>query len=250
MKWIKRIAITIGAIITIAWLSLWIVNDPLPEGPQGQEADALAYKMLEAINHQAWDSTDVIRWSFGGRSFNEHVWDKKRHYAKVSWSDKTVWFDIDKQIGRVEINGEEVVDKEEQQRLITQAWHIRNNDAFWLNPVSKVFDSGTERRLITLKNGEKALLVSYTSGGSTPGDSYLWLLDEQGLPYEWRLWVGIIPIKGFRFSWENWITSETGVKIAVFHKSKLLNVQLENVQMGFSIQNVLEVDEFSFLEQL
>ena len=43
-----------------------------------------------------------------------------------------------------------------------------NNDTFWLVAPYKVFDVGVERRLVRVNDNENALLVTYTSGGSTP----------------------------------------------------------------------------------
>ena len=42
--------------------------------------------------------------------------------------------------------------------------------------------------------------TSYSSSsGVTPGDSYLWVLDDK-LPTAWRLWVSVVPIPG----WTSW----------------------------------------------
>lgn len=51
----------------------------------------------------------------------------------------------------------------------------------------KVFDKGVERTLIKTKNNKDVLLVTYTSGGSTPGDSYLWLLDDNEKPNAFKI---------------------------------------------------------------
>jgi hypothetical protein len=38
----------------------------------------------------------------------------------------------------------------------------------------------------------QALLITYASG-STPGDSYMWFVDQNYRPKAWRMW-GIIPV--------------------------------------------------------
>ncbi len=53
-----------------------------------------------------------------------------------------------------------------------------------------------ERRLVKTKTNKDALLVTYTSGGTTPGDSYLWHLDASGKPESYQMWVSILPIGG------------------------------------------------------
>ncbi|MEL6864257.1 MAG: hypothetical protein AAFP19_07560, partial [Bacteroidota bacterium] len=82
---------------------------------------------------------------------------------------------------------------------------------------------------------QEGLLVSYSSGGVTPGDSYLWILDESGQPVAWKMWVSIIPIGGLEFSWEDWMELPTGAKIATMHKSSLLDLDMSNIKAGHSL---------------
>src|SRR5690606_35178979 len=89
-----------------------------------------------------------------------------------------------------------VIDSDLSKELIAKAIKYFNNDTFWLIAPYKVFDRGTERRLVNLENNQKALLVTYTSGGTTPGDSYLWHFDKNGKPTSFQMWVDILPIDG------------------------------------------------------
>jgi hypothetical protein len=52
----------------------------------------------------------------------------------------------------------------------------------------KLRDPGTSRSIV-MQDEKEALMVTYTSG-STPGDSYVWILDEN-IP-AWRMWVSIV----------------------------------------------------------
>ncbi|MEZ4952350.1 MAG: hypothetical protein R2825_02080 [Saprospiraceae bacterium] len=36
--------------------------------------------------------------------------------------------------------------------------------------------------------------MQYKTGGVTPSDSYVWLLDENGQPTAWKMWVSITSI--------------------------------------------------------
>ena len=94
----------------------------------------------------------------------------------------------------------------------------------------KVFDKGVERRLVTTETNEGALLVTYTSGGSTPGDSYLWHLDKDGKPKSFQMWVDILPIDGLEATWENWTTTDTGALLPTFHKFLIFGLELEDIK--------------------
>ena len=100
----------------------------------------------------------------------------------------------------------------------------------------KLRDPGTTRSIV-LQDNQETLLVTYTSGGSTPGDSYLWFVDQNYIPKAWKMWVGIIPVGGIETSWDEWQTFTNGVKIATNHKG-LVDLKLENVKTGQSIEEI------------
>ena len=70
--------------------------------------------------------------------------------------------------------------------IINKAWNIFNNDSFWLVAPHKLFENGVLRSIQKV-DGKDALLVKYTTGGSTPGDSYLWTLDSNYIPKSYNL---------------------------------------------------------------
>jgi hypothetical protein len=45
-----------------------------------------------------------------------------------------------------------------------------------------------------MQDNQEALMITYASGGSTPGDSYVWFVDQNYMPKAWRMWVSIIPV--------------------------------------------------------
>jgi hypothetical protein len=209
----------LAAILILGVLGLIVLgyslNDPRPQGQPGPDADALARSMEAAVNKEAWDRTGAVRWSF----FEQHhyVWDRERDLVELRWGDSRALFRTADQTGRIWSAGTEQTGEDAKEAL-GAAYAYWINDSFWLNPVVKFFDPGVERSLVKLDDGRDALLVSYASGGVTPGDAYLWIPDDDGLPVAWRMWVQIIPIGGIETSWEGWNELSTGAKVATQHE--------------------------------
>lgn len=214
----------------------WSKSNPIPEGGQtGPEADALAAKMLKAINHQAWQETGAVQWTFARG--HKHLWDRHRQYARVQWDGQDVLIDLASKKGVVKSQGKQLEGQAAKPHL-EKAWALWANDSFWLNPVSKVMDKGVTRRLVKDDQGKDALLVTYASGGVTPGDSYLWLLDNNHRPRAWRMWVSIIPIGGLEFSFDDWHQFETGVMLAPNHQG-VISIDLKDIKTALTLGALL-----------
>jgi len=249
MKWLKRIFFFILIILVIGVVAFFIANESRPTGTNGKAADVLATKMQQATNLEAWKNTGAIRFTFSGLgSSRTTLWDKKRHYAWVKWKEYEAWVNINQRKGIVKKNGQTITG-EEGQKLVIKAWKIWVNDSFWLNPIAKAFDPGTTRSLVDMGDGQQGLLVSYNSGGATPGDAYLWLLDKNNLPTHWKLWVSIIPLGGVKFSWENWKTLSTGAKVSTAHKG-LISIKVTDIKAGKDLLEITDnQDIFAALEK-
>lgn len=210
----------LGAILILGVLALaavaYFAHEPRPRGKPGLQADALARSMETAVRKDDWDQTRFVRWSF----FDKHhyVWDKERGLVELLWGETRALFRTADQSGRVWSKGTEQTGQDRDRALRT-AYSYWINDSFWLNPVVKLFDPGVERGLVQLDDGREALLVTYTSGGVTPGDGYLWIPGPDGLPQAWRMWVRIIPIGGLEATWEGWVELSTGAKISTQHEA-------------------------------
>jgi hypothetical protein len=199
----------------VGWLVCTLVGALMlhrsrPAGERGPEAEALARRMIGAVDGDAWARTGAVRWTFAGQ--NAHLWDRRRGLARVRTGDVEVLLRAGQPVGRAWRAGARVTGEDER-RLVRKAHEAWINDSFWLNAVVKAFDPGTERARV----GD-ALLVSYASGGSTPGDAYLWELDAQGRPVSWSMWVSILPIGGVRATWEGWVRLSTGAWISTEHR--------------------------------
>lgn len=223
-KVFKVIGYILLVLIVLGITAFCIFNEKMPVGQSGEKAEALTAKMLQAVNKSAWDSTAIIGWAYHGP--HVYLWDKKRNFAQVKWGDNLALINIATATGKVFEHQVAVTDAEKANKLIKDAYKYFINDAFWLNPVVKVFDEGTSRSIVTLADGREGLMVSYKSGGVTPGDTYVWILDENGVPTAWKLWVKVIPIGGVEFTWEDWTTLPTGAKVATMHKGKTIGIAI------------------------
>ena len=203
-------------------------NEDLPTGIQGENADVLAYNMLEALDYEAYKNTNIIEWTFKKR--HHYVWKKHKNTCEVNWKEYKVHLDLNTiSNSKVYIHGF-IIESELADELIEKALNYFNNDSFWLVAPYKVFDKGVERRLVKTDTNDDALLVTYTTGGSTPGDSYLWLLDDSKKPKAFKMWTSILPIGGLEASWSDWTKTETGAQLPTFHKLLVIGLEIEDIE--------------------
>jgi len=235
-KFLKYLFGILLLLIVLAVIYLrFVVHESAPETVQGQDATAKAEQMLAAVNKPAWDQLKYVSWSFRGE--HDYVWDRVNNDAIVKWGDNEVHLDPDEITGKV-FKGDQEVAVEESNDAIQTAWSYWCNDMFWLSAPFKLKDPGVNLSIAKDGDGQEGLLVQYSSGGVTPGDSYLWYTDENGLPTGYKMWADIIPIGGVYTSWEKWETVEGGAKIATFHKGGPLEIPITNLKAGDSWQDL------------
>lgn len=236
----KKILKIIGGIIvffTLPTLLLFLFmylkyNEALPQGTAGAQADALATKMLDALDDEAYQATNYIEFTFKNR--HHYEWDKANNTCAVCWKSFRIELDLAHRNNSRVFVADQKYDGKEKQDYIKKATDYFNNDTFWLVAPYKVFDNGVERRLVKTEDHKDALLVTYTSGGSTPGDSYLWHLNEKGMPQSFQMWVDILPIDGLEASWNDWTVTETGAKLPTFHKFLFLGLEIGDLKTDSS----------------
>ena len=216
----KIFGIILAILVLVVAFFYYKNNEVLPKGIVGKEADVLARKMLSSLNTEAYEQTEHIAWSFRGT--HHYEWDKAANKVKVAWDDTVVFLDTKTPSNSKVLAAKEATDS---MRLIQTAFDYFNNDSFWLVAPYKVFDEGVTRSVVK-HEGKDALLVTYTSGGSTPGDSYLWILDATGRPKSYKMWVGIIPVGGIEASWDAWTTTSTGAVLPTHHNIELFGMKL------------------------
>jgi hypothetical protein len=219
-KFFKFLGVILLLIVLSGVIYYFANNEALPEGKKGKDADALAIKMFNAINHEAFENTEVLEWSF--RNTNFYKWNKEENIVEVSWDINRVVLHTKKPNNSEVFINDKKVDNPE---ILQKATDFFNNDSFWLTAHYKIFDAGTERSIVNYE-GNEALLITYTSGGSTPGDSYLWILDENYVPTSYKMWTSIIPIGGVSATWSNWKNTESGIKLPTKHTLSIFGMQL------------------------
>jgi hypothetical protein len=237
---LRRIGLVIGALVLLlvvcAGCASLLLSKPLPDGETGPPADALAHSIETAIAKDAWEQTGAVAWTFAGR--HRHLWDRKRMLARVSWGENDVLLNLTTQQG---IARQKSVPQsgDKQTKLLKKAYAAWINDSFWLNPLVKLFDDGVARKKIAMPDGGSALLITYSGGGLTPGDSYLWLLGPDGRPRAWQMWVSIIPIKGIKIGWEGWTQLSTGAWVSTEHKTPIVTLRLTDVSAASTLADLM-----------
>ncbi len=207
------LGVLVGVVAACAVAGL-VLDEPPPAGAPGPRAEALADRMLASVNAAAWAETGAVRFTFLGR--HAYLWDRTREVVEVREGDLRVLLRLSDRSGIVEEGGRRV-EGARARELRERAYAHFINDSYWLNPVVKIRDPGVRRGYVALEGGAEGLLVTYTRGGLTPGDSYLWEVGADGLPRRWRMYVSVIPIRGLGNTWDGWTTLATGARISTVH---------------------------------
>ena len=218
----------VSGVVVLAIGLVIVSNKPLPYAEPGPRAEALADSMLQAINLPAWESLRYVKFSY--RNTHHYVWDRWYNLIETRFDDHRVLLALNTLQGRAWL-GDEQLYEEEKREILQRAWSQWCNDSYWLNPVAKIRDEGTERQLVELDGDRHGLLVTYTEGGVTPGDSYLFVPGQNGLPAEWHIWASVLPVKGVRFTIDEWYDLN-GAKVPVKHTFGPFTISIHDVLCG------------------
>lgn len=211
LKFLLYIALLI---ILIGVISYFVLDKPVPEGTQGVEAEQLTDEVLLTLNKAGYDSLSYIGFTYDG--IHHYQWDKKQNTVQVKWNEQDVFLNLNNDVQSYSL-------------LELKAYEFFINDSFWLVAPFKIRDKGVVRSTVDLEE-ERGLLLTYTSGGVTPGDSYLWIIDSRGFPSSWKLWTSNIPLGGVELSWAGW-KKLNGVWFSTLHKGKFKDIPMTNLEV-------------------
>jgi hypothetical protein len=247
-KFFRTLFISIITLMLFAGVAAYFMNEPVPSGVSGSEADQLALKMEGAINKQAWNEIRWVSWTFPGDK--TYIWDKYRQFLQMEWGGKRVVMNLTTREGKA-WQENQAVSGNTAAKFIKSAWQNFCNDSFWFIAPAKTFDRGVKRELVRLPGGGEALKVVYESGGVTPGDIYLWELEkESNLPKSCKMWVKILPIGGIKSTWGNWVKLPGGAKIAGVRNIGPLKIEISDIKCGNSYRDCgLSQDPFYMLKK-
>ena len=227
LKLLKILVLSILALFLITVATLYFsLNEKLPDGTTGDAADRFANNILKAIKHDRYLATDYIQWSF--RNKHHYLWNKKQGTVRVQWDDYTAHLNLN-DASKSYLENKDITPKEKKE-LLAKALAYFNNDSFWVVAPHKLFDTGVTRKLVSLEDGTEGLLITYNSGGTTPGDSYLWKVDDNYIPKSYQMWVSIIPIGGIEASWEDWKTMDSGAYLSQRHSLLGMGIPISNLK--------------------
>ena len=87
-KLIKYTAVLFLLLVAVLAICYFTYNEPLPNGKQGKQADALASKMLKELEYEAYKNTEILEWTFRGK--HHYKWYKQENIVVVSWDQNKV----------------------------------------------------------------------------------------------------------------------------------------------------------------
>ncbi|MCB1199029.1 MAG: hypothetical protein KDK41_00180 [Leptospiraceae bacterium] len=211
----------------------------VPSGAAGPQAEELTDKMLEAAGMQQWKQTAAVSFTFSNG--DQIFWDKNRDLVEVISDEIKVQL-RKSDFKAIALSGEEILQGEKRKEAIDDAWAKFINHTFWLSPMFHARSPGAVREY---QDGQ--LIVKFSSGGVTPGDTYLFMPKSDFKIDKMQMWVDVIPIKGAVAEFLNYTVTETGVPIALTREMSLVNINIENLKMFAKYPVSAETDRFSAL---
>ncbi|WP_439881085.1 hypothetical protein ACSX1A_18315 [Pontibacter sp. MBLB2868] len=154
-----------------------------------KKAAEVAHKVMKNMGgEKAWNDTRYLAWTFNDQY---QIWDK--HQNRFRWEQDSLVAIIDTQTknGKVYVDGKELLNPEEKQKLLDKAYSLWINNSYWLVMPYKLQDPGVNLKYLgqeTTMDGTKAdvLEMTFEGVGLTPQNKYkLWIDKDKGLITQW-----------------------------------------------------------------
>ena len=241
-KFFLYVLFLMGGLALVIGLTIGIViharGEEKPEGQAGPAAEALTNKIESAVDLAAWrEKTRAAEFVFlltGTRHFRDMGRKLVEVRYKSGGGEYLVQYDEASARRLAKKNGI-ALRGAALDAAFREARKQHTNDFFWLNPFAALRAPGALRQ----KVGERALLVTFQSGGETPGDSFLFVTDQTGKPLYFKMWVSIIPLKGFQADFRGWVKTPQGALLSLEHPTfvKAVNLRLKGAYQKYPSEN-------------
>ncbi|MDO6390512.1 hypothetical protein Q4E40_10280 [Pontibacter sp. BT731] len=155
----------------------------------GDKAKNIAQGVLENMGgEKGWKDTRYLAWTFNNQY---QVWDKHQNRFRWEQDSLVAIINTDTKEGNVYVDGQELQDPEEKQKLLERAYALWINNSYWLVMPFKLLDEGVTLQYAgeeqTLEGAPADVLeMTFAQVGLTPQNKYkLWVDKEQGLITQW-----------------------------------------------------------------
>jgi hypothetical protein len=186
----------VGACATKETDSTTTYGNPAAAGFDMENSDPAAIELADSImkamgGRESWDNTRFISWNFFGN--RDLVWDKTLGRVRIESHKDSITYlvNLNTLEGRVRIKGQELLEKDSLEKMVSKAKSIWINDSYWLVMPFKLKDTGVKIKYLgeeTLANGTQCnvLELTFKNVGDTPQNKYRLYVDlSDNLVKQW-----------------------------------------------------------------
>lgn len=188
--------LAVGACATKETDSTTTYGNPPAAGFDMENSDPAAIELADSImkamgGRESWDNTRFISWNFFGN--RDLVWDKTLGRVRIESHKDSITYlvNLNTLEGRVRIKGQELLEKDSLEKMLSKAKSIWINDSYWLVMPFKLKDTGVKIKYLgeeTLANGTQCnvLELTFKNVGDTPQNKYRLYVDlSDNLVKQW-----------------------------------------------------------------
>jgi hypothetical protein len=211
------VAVILTGFIVLTGTVFFLSDQDIPDGVSGPEAEALRERIETATGQAEWARGRFLGFRNVTTQTNYFV-DLDRGFVEALFQEGSdrITLHFSNSAYRVYRNGTPLEGGEAQ--ALYEAGRVRfETDLFWLNPFGHLADEGSEIK----KVANRALLVRFKR---RPGEAYMIVTDESGLPTHWKIWKKGLSIGGQEIGFEEWHRVADGAMVSLGRKGKFYEV--------------------------